>query len=286
MKVRTFELINDKGQSFSLMDINEGAIFKEPSNLGYGYTSEFQRLGNTYIEILRTLNQSQIPGNLEFKNYDNYRKFVDYIELSESLKWKYTIPYSNGAKTYFKDVVFQEIGKNDLFTEEDKLEVPVTFNCLSLWYEETIEIYNIEPQENELRWDFKWDSKFVDYDTRNLNYINNGHTDAAIEVEMEGYLKNPRIELYIEGDLYQTVTFNTEIDEFEKLLYGTRENKFYINKQKTDGTLESLFRLDVIDFYNDNVIRLPRGRSCELRLEAENEVLYAQIKIYTYYKAV
>ena len=77
MKVRTFELINEKGQVFSLMNINEGCIFKDPSDLGYGYTSEFQRLGNTYVETLRTLNQSQIPGNLESKNYDNYRKYIE-----------------------------------------------------------------------------------------------------------------------------------------------------------------------------------------------------------------
>ena len=91
MRVRTFELVNNKGQVFSLMDINEGCIFKEPENLGYGYTSEFQRLGNTYIEALRTINQSQIPGNLEFKNYDNYRKFIDYVESAEGLRWKCTI---------------------------------------------------------------------------------------------------------------------------------------------------------------------------------------------------
>ena len=286
MRVRTFELVNAKGQIFSLMDIDEGCIFKEPENLGYGYTSEFQRLGNTYIEALRTINQSQIPGNLEFKNYDNYRKFIDYIESAESLRWKCTIPYISGAKTYFKDIVFQEIGKNDLFTEEDKLVVPVTFNCISLWYEENTIIYNITPQENEIRWDFMWDSRFIDYSTRNLEYVNTGHTEAPILVEMDGHLVNPKIELYVEGQLYQTVKITVEIQEYEKLLYGTRENDFYINKQNTDGTLTSLFSLDYIEFENDNVIRLPANKSCELRLTADNEVLNAQVTILPQYKAV
>lgn len=286
MKVRTFELINDKGQSFSLMDINEGAIFKEPSNLGYGYTSEFQRLGNTYIETLRTLNQSQIPGNLEFKNYDNYRKFVDYIESSESLKWKCTIPYSDGAKTYFKDVVFQEIGKNDLFTEEDKLNVPVTFNCLSLWYEENTFIHTIQPKNDEIRWDFRWDSKFADYDTRSIQFINNGHVESPILVEIDGHIVNPKIQLYVEGELYQEVSFSVEIEQYEKLLYGTKENDFYLNRQKTDGTIESLFSLDVLEFENDNVIRLPKNKSCEIRLIADNEVLNAKVTIFAYYKAI
>ena len=134
--------------------------------------------------------------------------------------------------------------------------------------------------------DFKWDSKFINYDTRSLQYINNGHVEAPILIEINGHVINPKIELYIEGELYQTVTFTTEIAEYEKLLYGTKENEFYINKQNTDGTLESLFSLDVIDFENDNVIRLPINKSCELRLSADNEIQNAQVTILAYYKAV
>ena len=103
---------------------------------------------------------------------------------------------------------------------------------------------------------------------------------------MDGHLVNPKIELYVEGELYQSVEITVEIAEYEKLLYGTRENDFYINRQKTDGTLESLFDLDYIDPANDNVIRLPKNKSCELRLTAENEVLNAKVTILPQYKAV
>ena len=286
MRVRTFELINDKGQVFSLMDINENCIFREPSDLGYGYTSEFQRLGNTYIETLRTLIQSQIPGNLEFKNYDNYRKFVDYIESAETLKWKCIIPYSDGTKTYFKDVVFQDIGKNDLFTEDDKLIVPVSFTCLTLWYEENTVMYTIEPVTDEIRWDFEWDSRFSDYNTRSLQYINRGHVEAPIYVEMDGQLSNPKIELYVEGELCQTVEITAEIEQYGKLIYDTRETQFKIARKKTDGTIEDLFSLDNIEFANNNVVRIPKNRSCEIRLSADNNVLNAQLTFYPRYKAI
>ncbi len=105
-------------------------------------------------------------------------------------------------------------------------------------------------------------------------------------VEIDGEVINPKIELYVEGELYQTVPFNVQIEEHEKLLYGTKENEFYINKQNTDETLKSLFSLDVIEFENDNVVRLPIGKSCELKLKAENEILNAQITILAFYKAV
>lgn len=284
--VREFNLINEKGQKFSLMDIYNAFLLTEPQGLGYGYTTEYQQLGNTFIENLRNIQQGQIIGTANFLEYDNYKSFVDFVEGAESLRFGYKIPYRDGStKEYFKDVSFQNITKtqkqvNGIFSET------VTFDCLSLWYEENTVIYTITPQTDEIRWDFKWDSKFSDYDSRNLQYVNKGHTDAPILVQMDGHLVNPRIELYVDGELYQSVKITVEIQEYEKLLYGTKENDFYIMKQNTDGTTTSLFDLDHIEFENDNVIRIPVNRSCELRLTADNEVLNAQVTVLPQYKSV
>lgn len=232
------------------------------------------------------MQQGQITGTLNFINYDNYTSFVNFVEGSESLRFGYRIPYSDGSrKEYFKDVNIQSLSKTQLQTN-GILSEPVIFDCLSLWYEENTVIYAIEPQTNEIRWDFRWDSKFTDYDTRNLQYINQGHVEAPIYVEMDGHLINPQIELYVDGDLYQTVKITVEIAEYEKLIYDSREKQFYIGKQNTDGTLTSLFSLDYMDFENDNVIRIPKGKSCEIKLTADNEVLNARLTIYPRYKAV
>lgn len=284
--VREFRLINEKGQDYSLMDIENHILLTDPTGLGYSYSTDYQQLGNTFISNLRRMEQGQISGTANFLEYDNFKNFIDFVEGSESLRFAYKIPYKDGStKEYFKDVVIQSISKtqkqiNGIFSET------VAFDCLSLWYEENTIIYTITPQENEIRWDFEWDSRFIDYDTRNLEYINNGHTEAPILVEMNGHLVNPKIELYVNGQLYQTVEITVEIQEYEKLLYGTRENNFYIEKQNTDGTLVNLFSLDYINPANDNVIRLPVNKSCELRLTADNEVLNAQITILPQYKAV
>ena len=283
--VREFKLLNEKGQEYSLMDIQNHTLLTDPSGLGYSYSTEYQRLGNTFVENLRKTEQGQISGIVNFLNYDNYREFVNFIEYSEKLRFVYKIPFRDGEKEFLKDIQIQSLTKtqkqiNGIISEN------IVFDCLSLWYEQNTVIYTIEPQTNEIRWDFEWDSKFTDYSSRSLQYINRGHVEAPILVEISGHVVNPKIELYVEGELYQTVTFTTEIAEYEKLLYGTKEDKFYIQKQNTDGTLESLFNLDVIDFDNDNVIRLPKQKSCELRIKADNEVLNAQITILAYYKAI
>lgn len=284
--VREFKLINEKGQEFSLMDIQKYCLLTDPNGLGYSYTTEYQQLGNTFISNLRNMEQGQISGTLNFLNYDNYTSFVDFIESSENLKFGYKIPYKDGStKEYFKDIQIQSLSKTQLQTN-GILSEAVTFDCLSLWYEENTVIYKIEPQTNEIRWDFEWDSRFTDYDTRTLQYINQGHVEAPIYVEIDGQVINPKIELYVEGELYQTVAINADIAQYEKLLYDSRENQFFIGKQNTDGTKTTLFSLDYIDFENDNVIRLPKNRSCEIRLTADNEVLNAKLTIYPRYKAV
>lgn len=210
---------------------------------------------------------------------------VDFIEASESLRFSYKIPFQNGQKEYFKDIQIQSLTKTQKQTD-GIIKETITFDCLSLWYEENTFIHTIQPKVNEIRWDFKWDSKFIDYSTRSIQFINNGHVESPILVEIDGHVLNPKIELYVEGELYQELPFTVEIEEYEKLLYGTQEGNFYLNRQKTDGTLESLFNLDVLNPENNEVIRLPKNKSCELRLTADNEILNAKVTIFAYYKAI
>lgn len=285
--VRQFYLENEKGQRYNLMDREKFCFFNEPTGLGYSYSTNFLQLNNTFVENTRNIEKGLISGSLVTRYYDNLKEFIDFVEGSESLKFAYIIPFNKMQSiTYFKDIKISTLEKTEIDKATGMLIVPVAFDCLSLWYKKSNVIYNTTNTGEEIRWDFSWDSKFADYNTRRLQYVNNGHVEAPIIVEIDGHILNPKIELYVEGELYQTVSFNVEIDEYEKLLYGTKENDFYITKQNTDGTLTTLFNLDVINFENDNVIRLPKNKSCELRISAENEVLNAQVTILEYYKAI
>lgn len=283
--VREFKLINEKGQEYSLMDLKNYCFLSEPTGLGYSYTTEYEQLGYTFITNLRKFEQGTISGTANFSSYDNYKKLVDFIEASENLRFVYKIPYQSGTKEYFKDVQIQSISKTQKQTNGIIAET-VTFDCLSLWYEENTFIHDMRQQEGSIAWDFKWDSKFTDFTTRSLQYINNGHVDAPILAEIDGPVLNPKIQLYVEGELYQELPFTVDIKEYEKLLYGTKEGEFYLNKQNTDGSLENLFNLDVLDPKDDEIIRIPKNKSCELKLVADEDILNAKVTIFAYYKAV
>ena len=284
--IRNFYFENEKGKRIDCQKIDGGLFLYNVAGLGYEKNIEYEQIGNTFIQNDKKMVQNQKTGDLEFDNmtYDEYCNFVDFILKSESLKLIY-VPKTTNRIEYYRDIDFCKIEKS----EEDDFNIltsPITIKCKSLWYRENKTIYDMREQQEEIRWDFEWDSKFTAYDIRSLEYINEGHVEAPIQIEIAGPVINPEIQLYVEGELYQKVPFNIEIEEYEKLLYGTKENDFYIRKQNTDGTLESLFNLDVIQFENDNVIRIPQNKSCELRLKADNEILNAQVTILTYYKAI
>ena len=285
MNVREFKLVNDKGQEYSLMDIENYCLLTEPTGLGYSYTTEYEQLGSTFITNLRKIEQGQVSGQANFLKYDNYRALVDFIEQSNSLRLAYTIPFENGQKTYYKDIQIQNITKTEI-QPNGVLSESVTFDALSLWYAESVFTYDMSRQPGELRWDFAWDARFGDYSQRMLDFVNDGHVPAPIEITIEGEVAKPKIDLYIEGQLYQEVEINKTIAAYKKLLYGTKENDFYINEEQTDGTIVSLFNLDYISFDNDNVIRLPKNKNCRLILTSTNGVQNAQVKIYVYYKAI
>lgn len=55
--VREFKLLNEKGQSFSLMDINNYVLLTAPTGLGYSYETEYERVGTSFIANLRNMAQ-------------------------------------------------------------------------------------------------------------------------------------------------------------------------------------------------------------------------------------
>lgn len=283
--VREFKLLNEKGQKYSLMDIENYCLLTGPSGLGYSYNTEYEQIGHTFISSLRMIQQGAINGTLNFKSYENYKSFVDFVENSETLRFVYEVPIKGTLKQYLKDIQIQSLGKTEM-QPNGIISETVVFDCLSLWYEENTTIYKIEPQTDEMRWNFRWDSRFREYNIRRLIYKNQGHIEAPVLIEIDGLAKNIIIELYIKKVLYQQVTINATISENEKLLYSSTENDFYIRKINSDGKVEDLLNLDIIDFSKDNVVRIPKNCDCEIRLIAEQTIQNAKITVFPRYIAV
>ena len=284
MHVRKFLLENEKGQQFRMDNLDEGCFLTSPSGLGYSYNVNFVQLGYDFIENNRKINQQILKGTAYFKSYNMVKNFIDYVESAKNLKWIYKIPFENEEKIFYRDVVITKLDK----TEKSGrwLACPIEFASKSLWYEQNETIFKIKPQINETRWNFNWNTVFNDNSSQSINYENKSHTDAPITLEIDGPVSNPNFEIYVNGELIQEVKIKVNILKYEKLIYNSKENEFSITKIKTDGTKESLFDLDIIDFKNNNVICIPQNKICELRIRADNTIENAKLTIYPQYKCV
>lgn len=282
--VREFKLINENGQTFSLMDIENAVLLTEPAGLGYAYNTEYEQVGFTFIPDRRNIEQGQITGVVNALKYDNIRRLVNFIEKSNELRISYIVPYQSGSKEYFRDVELQELTKSQK-NENGIISETITFDCKSLWYAEEGTSYDVGTGEDEMRWNFKWDARYTEYDVRALTYNNQGDIDAPIYVEIDGEVENPKIEILQDGETVASLTIPITIQEYEKLLYSSRSGKIFIKKRAADGTETSLFKKQYIDITQNNIFKLPTGVS-EVRLTADNEINSAKLTIYPQYKAV
>ena len=283
MKIRRFLLENEKGQQFRLDSLNEGCFLVSPTNFGYSYNIDFVQLGFDFIENNRKIKQKNPKGTLYFKSYDKVTEFVNYIESSAKLKWLYIIPYETGEKTYYRDVTIVELDKTEKTGKW--LACPVEFAGKSLWYEQNETIFKIETYEDEMRYPYTWNSRYIDYNTRSIQFNNKGHIEAPFQVEIDGFVQNPTISILVDDEEYASIKVPITINEYEKLLYSSKTGEIYIQKQNTDGTKENLWKKSYIDIRKQNIFKLPIGVS-EIRLTADDDVLNAKLIIFPQYKAV
>lgn len=166
------------------------------------------------------------------------------------------------------------------------LKSDISFDCLTVWYETNIVEYSYDENADALVWDFLWDSYFVDYGSRDISFINDGQIDSTIELSIDGEFENINIQLYVENELYQEIPITVRVENYEKLYYSSKENEFEISKILTNGTKQSLFTLNNIDFSKDNVLRIPPNKSCKISLDSETDILSAKLTVFIYHYAV
>lgn len=254
--IRNFYFENELGERIDCQDIDGNLFLYEVTGLGYEEEIDYIQVGNSFVENSRKIKQNQIDGELEFYNmtYDEYSNFVNFILNAKELKLIY-VPKTTNRTEYYRDIDLFKIEK----LEEDDYNVlpcPISMNAKSLWYEKQETTRDMSKQNREMRWNFRWDSKFTDYGNRRVVFENKGHTEAPFLLEITGYVINPAISIYVDDEETSNLKLDITLEEYEKLLYCTKDNDLYIMKQKTDGTKENLF--NELDINNNNFFKIPK----------------------------
>ena len=108
-----------------------------------------------------------------------------------------------------------------------------------------------------MRYPYTWNSRYIDYNSRAIQFNNKGHIEAPIQVEIDGFVQNPTISILVDKEEYASIKIPITINEYEKLLYSSKTGDIYIQKQNTDGTKENLWKQAYIDITKQNIFKLP-----------------------------
>lgn len=272
-----FYLMNEKEERWGLNSASEG-FFVDPKGFGIAYDADFLKVGDKWVSDHRELKQPTPSGKIQFplNPYKTFQNFLKFINSAKELRLVYM---PSGIYTeYFADIDVIKLDKGG-YTIGKVFEVPVSFACKSLFYTDEKFSYKIEKAENEMRWDFKWDTQFSDGDKVYFNANNVGHVESPFVLSFSGYCTNPVITVYQdEVPVHELKAFLTlESDDVFEI--STHDDDLYI-------TVNGENRSDCLDFTAENFFKLPVGKS-QIIFESEtgrmNNIVLTLAK---FYKAV
>lgn len=132
---RTFDLINSKGEVYSLALTNSYMGFMyDVDGLGAEHETTYQKIGESYDVLQDNFAQGEISGVVFFKSkrpYNEYMRFILFCQ-EKPLKLYYRTPVGE----YYRDGIVSRIEKNE---DGDTARAKITFTASSLWYKPIIE---------------------------------------------------------------------------------------------------------------------------------------------------
>lgn len=247
-----FYLMNEKGIRYSMNSPQKG-FFIDPEGFGVEYDAEYLKVGDTWTADSKTLVQPEPSGTMVFpiRQYQTFQEFLNFVNRSAELVLIYQP--SGIAAEYFAEIDIVSIAKGG-YNRKQHFEVPVKFICKSLFYTEEKFFYQIQKAEREIRWDFRWETKFNDANYVYFVFDNNGHVESPFILSFIGYCKNPQMQVVQNGKEIHRIDFAIEMQKNDRLTLSSFDDDLYI---EVNG--ES--RMDVLDFTNENFFKLPQGKS-------------------------
>lgn len=277
MAASKFYLMNEKAVRWSLNTPQTG-IFTNPSGFGYEYDGKYIAVGDRFAVESNSLKQRKPSGKIVFpiNPYPTFKKFVDFINSAKELTLIYQP--SGVDQEYYADIDLTSIDKGG-YTRKKEFVVPIKFVCRSLFYTTQKFRYQIERDVTELRWNFKWETKFNDLQYVNFVFNNTGHVESPFTMSFTGYCLNPEIEVYSGGNVVHQIPMNIELEADETLVLSTFDDDLYIE-------VNGQGRRECLSLANENFFKLPVGESQIFFRSEAGKVNNIILTFEKYYKGV
>lgn len=111
--MRRFQLVNENGQVYQLINDSSKAFLWQPSGLGFQVDKEYMESDGFFFEMNSSMGQVAKEGTLVFYGsdpYTEYNTFMNYIARSKSLK----LAYAPKQIWYYVDIDIESVQKSEI----------------------------------------------------------------------------------------------------------------------------------------------------------------------------
>lgn len=234
-----FYIENEKGDRIDLQDELNYGLYEGMKDIGYSQDASFTRVGDYYSCDSKNPKQSDIDFDINFFEIGEksvYQKVSDVGDFLVNAERLYYV-YVPEEIEYKREVEFVNFSQN---TKEGYLSYSVKLSPLTLFYAENIVALDVDRTEGEKRYRFRWNASYNDYANRSVKIKEGNQADIAFDLEIYGYVVNPKISVYKGATLIKAITFPVTLQEGEYLKYSSRDLELEIKKVDALGNETNL----------------------------------------------
>lgn len=277
--IRNFTLTNALGQTYSLMNTDDGSMF-QPGGLGYDDVTEYEQVGEFFAPLTERFGQQVITGQMVFSakpyvKYLNFTKFCRHAPLS--------LVYETDAGTFQIPVRMTKIEKGDT-DGWTYLQCPVEFTALARMYK-TVVANNTGSAGGGKVYDYEYDYVYGDFVADTVTIDSDSVTASPCRISIFGPCTQPTWRHYVDGVQVATGYYNGTIPQNHKLVIDTTSSPYSIQEEDIAGNLIA-DRYELCDFsterfflleYGRNTISVGHGDVDSIRLMVEGYIFYETV---------
>lgn len=278
-----FYIENEKGDRIDLQDELNYGLYEGMKDIGYSQDASFTRVGDYYSCDSKNPKQSDIDFDINFFEVGEksvYQKVSDVGDFLVNAEILYYV-YVPEEIEYKREVEFVNFSQN---TKEGYLSYSVKLSPLTLFYAENIVALDVDRTEGEKRYRFRWNASYNDYANRSVKIKEGNQADIAFDLEIYGYVVNPKISVYKGATLIKAITFPVTLQEGEYLKYSSRDLELEIKKVDALGNETNL--INEFSLEDDIFFKLDKN-GCIIKFTSDvgvmNKILFTP---YIYKKVV
>lgn len=246
--MRQFVLINQKGNRYSLNE--KKSFMAEPSGLGFEFKVEYENYRGFFVERERELKQPKIKGTIYFDSYEEYYKFVSFIQFGP-LELEYT-----SYETFHMKCNVDRVGKEEL-ADFGKLKCPIEIAGKTSFYKKIIKRNDFGSNIGKT-YPYTYPYSYAGVDVGTVEFDVESNMESGVKMTMMGPLINPSWSYFVNGTKKLSGKINAEIASGNRLVVDTTGSPYLI--QEVDSLNQLVKdRYEDSDFSTKRFIRLEKG---------------------------